>query len=147
MERTEEDKLTQSPVKVSFGGKEYEIKPLPIKYSLPWVKKVVKVLVGIIPLIEITSDKEQVFADAFGEILVARPEQLIDLLFEYAKNLNRGEIEEIASSGEVIHAFEEVMNFERPLFGMVPRAFKAAMPEEDLAKLLNISSPSGIKTP
>jgi len=144
MDRTEEDKITQASVKVMLGGQEYEIKPLPIKYSLLWVKKVTKILMGIVTLEGVTSDNEDAFADAFSEIMVTRPEQLIDLLFEYARDLDKDAIMEVASSGEIVNAFEGVMSFERPLFGMALRAFRAATPESDLAKILNISSPSGI---
>ena len=144
MERTEEDKLIQSPVSVKLGGKSYLIPPLPIKYSLPWVKKVAKILMGVVSLENVTSDNEEMFADAFSEIMVSRPEQLIDLFFEYARELNKDDICEVASSAEIVRAFEEVLSFERPLFGMVLRAFKAATPESDLAQILNISSLNGI---
>ena len=140
MSRSEEDILTQSPVVVTFGGQEYEIKPLPIKYSLPWVKKVAKILTEVVA--ETNMDES---AD-LGEIIGTRPEELINLLFEYARNLNREEIEEKASSAEIVRAFEGVMAFERPLFSMALRAFMAATPGEDLAKLLNISLPNGAKT-
>jgi len=143
MDRTDEDKLVQAPVSVKLGGVDYSIPPLPIKYSLPWVKKVSKILMGVVSMENVTSDNEEAFADAFGEIMVTRPEQLIELLFEYARDLDKESICEVASSAEIVHAFEEVLSFERPLFGMVIRAFRAATPEDDLAKILSISSPSG----
>lgn len=143
MDRTEEDKIIQAPVTVKLGGVDYSIPPLPIKYSLPWVKKVSKILMGVVSLENVTSDNEEAFADAFGEIMVSRPEQLIDLFFEYARELDKDAICEVASSAEIVCAFEEVLSFERPLFGMVLRAFQAATPESDLAKILNTLSPSG----
>lgn len=143
MDRTEEEKIIQSPASVKLGGKDYQIPPLPIKYSLPWVKKVSKILMGVVSLEGVTSDNEEAFADAFGEIMVSRPEQLIDLFFEYARDLDKEAISGVASSAEIVNAFEAVLSFERPLFGMVLRAFRAATPETDLAKILSTLSPSG----
>jgi len=140
--RSEEQKVAQSGVTVTFGGAEYTIAPLPIKRSLPWTKKVVEVLTGVLPLIDITSD-DPGWGEALGQVMVARPEQLIDLLFDYAVDLDRGAIEEVATSAEIVNAFEEVMQLEAPLFGMAMRAFAAAAPQSPSEKPLNTSSASG----
>uniref|UniRef100_A0A6M3IX45 Uncharacterized protein n=1 Tax=viral metagenome TaxID=1070528 RepID=A0A6M3IX45_9ZZZZ len=139
MPRTEEDKIVQSPVKVILGGREYEIKPLPIKYSLPWVKKVAGILVNILPMANIASDDEA-FSGAFNEIMVSRPEELVGLFFEYARDLNKAEIEETASSAEIVNAFEEVLSLERPLFGMTLRVIAKAMPQGSAVSLKSYSS-------
>lgn len=144
--RSEEDKLTQSAIKVVLGGQTYEIRPLAIKYSMPWTKKVVDILMGVLPLTEVTSD-DPLWASSLEQIMVARPEKLIDLLFEYAHDLKREEIEEVATSVEIVAAFEGVMSLEAPLLSMAMRAFMAATPKSDLERLLNTSSQSGISTP
>ena len=128
MSRTEEDKLLQSSVVVILGGKEYPIKPLPIKYSLPWVKKVAGILATIIPMTKITSDDSGAFSNALNEIIVDQPEQMVSLFFEYARELDRAEVEETASSSEIVNALEAVMELERPLFGMVMRVVAKAIP-------------------
>jgi hypothetical protein len=143
-ERTEEDKLVQSPVKVILGGKEYLIKPLPIKYSLPWVKKVIPLIADAIGMSNITSDDAQAFAGALNEVMISRPEQLCELFFEYARELDKAEIEEVASSREIVTAFEEVLAFERPLFGMTYRVFIKALNTADLENFLSSSLPSGM---
>ena len=128
MERTEEDKIVQSSIKVMLGGKEYEIKPLPIKYSLPWVKKVADILVDLGRLSKITSDKESEFRSALLNIMVEKPTLMVDLFFQYARDLKRSEIEEVASSSEIVVAFEGVLSLERPLFGMAIRIPGKVMP-------------------
>jgi len=144
--RTDEQKVAQTGVQVTFGGEKYTINPLPIKLSLPWTKKVVQILTGVLPLIEITSD-DPGWADALGQVMTARPEQLIDLLFEYARDLDREKVEEVATSAEIVTAFEEVMSIESPLFGMAMRAFAAAAPKSESEKPSSTSSPNGTSTP
>lgn len=128
MERTEEDKLVQAPVTVVLGGKEYEIRPLVIKYSLPWAKKMASMLIKIIPMARITTDDAASFTSAISEIMTSSPEQMIDMFFEYARELKRDEIENAATSLEIVKAFEAVLEFERPLFGMALRMIAKAMP-------------------
>jgi len=142
-DRTEEDKIVQAPVKVMLGGAEHEIKPLPIKYSLPWVKEVAGLLTGLISMVNINSDDEKAFSGALNDLMATRPGQLVDLFFQYARDLKREEIEEIASSAEIVNAFEEVLSFERPLFGMTFRVVAKAMPQGLSVVPSNSSSPSG----
>lgn len=137
MERTEEDKITQTPAKVILGGKEYEIKPLSIKYSLPWAKKMAQMLIKFIPLAAVKSDDGDAFTGAINEIIVVSPEQLVEMFFEYARDLDRKQIEDSATSIEIINAFEAVLEFERPLFGMALRLIGKAMPEKASAPLSN----------
>ncbi len=126
MERTEEDKIVQAPVKVILGGKEYPIHPLPIKYSLPWVKKVAALIGSFLSVSQVTTDDQQGFEAAFNHVMADNPVQVVELFFEYARDLNRDEIEEVASSAELVSAFEEVVKLERPLFGMTLHLIAAA---------------------
>ena len=118
MERTENQKVLQAPVKVILGGTEYEVKPLPLKDSLPWCKAVVAATVkGIASRSSISSDDPEKFDNAMTDLLYNKPEQLIDLFFRYAKDLDRAEIEGKATLNEIMDAFNTVRGIESRFFG------------------------------
>jgi len=116
MERTETDKILQSPVTVKIGGQDYEIKPLPIKYAVPWVKKVINLLIEASVLSMVTIDTPDLWKDAYITLMARNPAQIVDLFWEYARDLNKNTLEEVATSAEIMAAFEEVLDFELPLF-------------------------------
>ncbi len=116
MERTEEQKIIQEPIIVLFGGKEYEIKPLPIIKASPWRKRFISLMKDISALSSVTSDKDN-FLTALSDILSTKPDALVDLFFEYVPYLDRKEIENIASSQEILTAIEEVVALESPFLG------------------------------
>ena len=104
-----DNKIPQGSVKVTLGGQEYEIKPLVIKESKAWRKKVIKLLSSFSKYAEVTLDKPGDFSEALATALITMPDQMADLFFEYAKELNREEIEEVAVDYEVIEAFGKVI--------------------------------------
>ena len=114
--RTEEDKLLQIPLVVKLGGQDYEIKPLPIKYSVPWIKKIVSMLSEASVFSRVTTDTPDLWKDAFITLMSSNPAQIVDLFWEYARDLDKNKLEEVATSAEIMAAFEEVMTLERPLF-------------------------------
>ena len=121
MERTEEQKLTQEPIIVTFGGSKYEIKPLPIKYASPWRKKYIALMREISALAAVGSGEQDKFLDALSNILVDQPDKLVGLLFDYMPELNREDIESKASSAEILKALEEVITIESPFLGVAIR--------------------------
>ena len=131
MERTEEDKVVQAPIEVTLGGKVYEIPPLVIKYSRPWRKKLVA-LVAPLPAMASaefeTNDAE--FQSLFTQLLVQMPDETINLFFEYARELDRKEIEDIATDAEMSIAFAEVVKVAFPLSESLPNALKHLTPRQ-----------------
>lgn len=120
MERNEDDKVTQSGIKVILGGKEFEIRPLVIKYSKEWRKKSLPLLACLFQYSRLTSDETQGNAEelerAFTDLFTTKTDEILDSFFEFARELPREEIEGIATDGEVILAFMEVFNvFVAPL--------------------------------
>src|SRR4030043_261913 len=99
--RTEEQKILQEPVTVTFGGREFEIKPLPLIKATPWRKKFIELTKEMSALASVTSDSEE-FLNALADILTEKPDALVDLFFEYVPYLNREEIENVASSNEML---------------------------------------------
>ena len=121
MERTEDDKVTQSGIKVMLGGKEYEIVPLVIKYSKEWRKKALPLLSDLLQYTQISGETEG-FKEAMVELFTTKTDGMVDSFFEYARDLPREEIEDIATDGEVILAFMEVFNvFVAPLSAAVAK--------------------------
>ena len=127
MERTEEDKLTQSPIFVTFGGKEYPLRPLVIKESRAWRQEVIKALSQLPQLTQVTSEDKEKFDSALSTLLVTMPDTVVDLFFLYAKDLNRDEIEQVATDTEMAAAWEKVVNLAFPLLqGLVKTMSKMA---------------------
>lgn len=124
-QRTEEQKVAQAPVMVTFGGQQYELKPLVLKKAQPWRRKFIEAINETSGLSKILSDNPEDFEKAMLKVLLDKPEQMVELFFDYADNLNREEIENSASSKEILVALEEVVAFESPFFGAALRVVKA----------------------
>ena len=106
MERTEEEIVAQSGIKVILGGEEHFIKPLVIKYSGEWRKKAIPLISNLFSFAE--SKDPEVLQTAMQELFLEKTDEMLDCFFMYARDLDRKEIEEIATDGEVIVAFLEV---------------------------------------
>ncbi len=128
MERTEEDILTQAGIKVILGGVEYDIAPLVIRDSREWRKKVVALVAPVAQIAGTTSDTPDAFEQALTSLLVTMPDKVIDLFFEYAKDLNREDIESVTTDAEMSQAFKEVIAFAFPLAQNVPEVITHLYP-------------------
>ncbi|MDD5081781.1 MAG: hypothetical protein PHU08_00265 [Dehalococcoidales bacterium] len=128
MERTEEDKLTQSPITVSLGGRDYQVRPLVIRESREWRKQLIKAFAQLPQYINATTDEPEGFTKALNAMLVEMPDMVTDLFFSYAKELIREEIEGVATDAELSKAFEEVMAFAFPLAQTLTKVLGKASP-------------------
>jgi len=127
--RTEEQKILQSPVVVVLGGEEHQIKPLVIKDSREWRRKLASALGKLPEILQTTTDTPDSFSHALNAMLFEMPETVADLFFSYAKELNRDEIEGIATDAELASAFEEVVKIAFPLSGVLPKVLgKTSLP-------------------
>jgi len=124
VDRTEEQIVTKASITVILGGKEYEIAPLVIRDSREWRKKFID-LVGPLPSLLNTivdASNPEGFGSVLSQMMVTMPDQVIDLFFQYAKDLNREDIEAIATDTEMSKAFEEVVKVTFPLAESLPKA-------------------------
>jgi len=87
---------------------------LVIAESRKWRAKFVEFLGQYPKLAKITTDSPE-FSDALNNLLVVMPEQVIDLFFDYAKGLDRQQIEQQATDAELTKAFEQVVKLAFPL--------------------------------
>ena len=124
MERTEEDKIVQAGISVILGGKEYKIAPLVIRDSREWRKEVVGLLSSLPKYVNATTDTPEKFSEALNALMVALPDKVVDLFFSYAKDLDREEIEQVATDVEVAKAFEQVVEIAFPLAQSVTRTME-----------------------
>ena len=122
--RTEEQIVVHAPITVILGGKEYEIAPLVIRDSREWRRKVIKLIAPLPQLVRTTMDETQDFENVFNQMMIVMPDQTLDLFFEYAKNLDREEIEGIATDAEMAKAFEEVVKVAFPLAESLPKVLE-----------------------
>ncbi len=129
VERAEEQIVAQAGIKVILGGKEYSIAPLVIRDSREWRQKVIKLIAPLPNLVKITTDDSEGFGEALSQLLVFMPDQVLELFFEYAKDLNREEIEGVATDAELRDAFSEVMKIAFPLAEAVPAAIVQMAPK------------------
>lgn len=126
MERTEEEKVARAPVLVILGGKEYPIKPLVIRESREWRRKAIKLIAPLPNLVttKLDTDDPEVFEAGLTQVLITMPDEVADLFFDYAKDLNREEIEDEATDIELAAAFEEVAKLAFPLAESLPNLMK-----------------------
>ncbi|MBA7641802.1 hypothetical protein ES703_49487 [subsurface metagenome] len=130
MERTEEQIVTQAPILVILGGKEYPVKELNIRNARIWRAKVIKLISPVPQLVSTKIDTPEDFSKHLTEMLVAIPDQVIDVFFEYAKDLDREEIEDIATDKEMAQAFLEVIKVAFPLAESAPMVIARLYPKK-----------------
>ena len=120
--RTDMQKLTQEPITVTLGGKEYPIAPLVIKYSGEWRKKSMPLIAFLMSYSRLSAaakaagSNTEALEAATTELFTDKTDEIIESFFEYGRDLPRPEIEETATDGEIIVAFLEVFDaFVSPL--------------------------------
>jgi len=121
--RTEEQKIYQVGVKVTLGGNEYDVRPLKLREEREWRQKLSKLIGSLPKYAKVTTDDPEAFSGAVDVILVSMPDDVVDLFFDYARDLDREAIEEEATGAEVAEGFKAVMDLAFPL----PQALTEAM--------------------
>jgi len=130
MERTEEEKLAQAGFEVTLGGRKYSIAPLVIRDSREWRKKVISLIAPLPNLAQTSLDTPEGFEQALSSMLLEMPNEVIDLFFEYAKGLNRSEIESVTTDAEMASAFMEVVAFAFPLADSPAEVLRRLYPQK-----------------
>ena len=112
--RAEDAKVVQEGLKVILGGKEYTVAPLVIRDSREWRKEVGPWKAELSKYASVDSEKPEEFEKALTTLMVERIDETVDFFFKYAKDLNREEIEGIATDSEVVAAFNKVFEYAFP---------------------------------
>jgi hypothetical protein len=113
--RTEEEKVLQAPLKIILGGTEHDVKPLVIRDSRAWREKVSRLMGDIPKHTKPDTNDPDGFQSAMESLMVAAPNTIINLVFEYAVDLDRDEIEATATDHEMGEAFYKILEFAFPL--------------------------------
>jgi len=113
--RTEEDKIAQAPLTITLGGVNYDVKPLVIRDSRVWRKKVSALLGNIPKYANADTDNPEEFKVAMENMMSIAPDAIIDLVFDYCVDLNREEIEAVATDAEIGVAFTKILEVAFPL--------------------------------
>jgi hypothetical protein len=135
MPRTEEEKLTQSPLKVKFGEIEYTIKLLPVLKSREWRAQVEQQLGPMVASIQPMTIAGRFVIAGLSTAISTFPEKMCDLLFAYSTELPKGKILEEATDEQIGVAFSMIWEI----------AFANFLPQISMAKeMLNppATSPS-----
>lgn len=113
---------------VTLGGVEYTINELPARKNSQWRQGFEERLGPILNLVEqagagaaiSTSDDLMRIAHQVGRVLVKAPDTLIDLIFDYAPNLDaaRELILDAAYDSELIGAFQAILGLAYPFGGL-----------------------------
>ena len=106
--RTEEQILAQAPLKVVLGGKEYEVALLVMRDSRKWRADAAKLLASLPEVTGVDTDDPKAFGGAVGILMNVMPDTVCDLFFQYAKDLDRDEIEAVATDIELVAAFQVI---------------------------------------
>ena len=128
--RTEDDKLCRSPLVVVLGGIEREIRILSIREAREWRAKLAGYLTKLPKWTSVTTDQPDDFENAMNAMMIEVPDMVSDLFFAYAKELDKKEIEDVATDQELAKAFQEVAVFALPLTGSLVQAMSAGSARE-----------------
>lgn len=124
-ERTEEQIVFQEGIKVTLGGKEYEIKPLSLKKAREWRKKFGELMTEVSQGANVKPDETEKVAVSINTLINILPDRIIDLFFEYAPYLNKEQIENEATEQEMSKAFSEVISIAFPLARNLAQTLKS----------------------
>ena len=128
--RTEDQIVAGEPLRVTLGGKQYEIKPLKINAQYRWRKRFYEEFSkaaqpflnnrkpGLLARL-MGKDETDQFIEGLRIAFLEMPERISDLFFAYAPYLPRAEIEENATEAELVTAFQGVMQISFPFAGML----------------------------
>lgn len=119
-QRTEEQKLTQAPLNVTLGGKDYEVKLLSIKASAEWRRKAADAVCAVRDYAGMASDEKtasdgEAFAKSIRGLMSLSQDEVVNLFFAYARDLPRDIIENEANEQELAVAFDQVVEVAFPL--------------------------------
>jgi hypothetical protein len=133
MPRTEEEKVTQAPLKVTFGETEYAIKLLPVLKSRDWRAKVEQELGPMVANLKPMTVAGRFAIAGLSTAISTFPEKMCDLLFAYAVDLPKDKILDVATEEQIDLAFSRIWEI----------AFANFLPQISMAKeMLNPAVPS-----
>jgi hypothetical protein len=106
--RNEKDKITMAPIKVTFGDKEYDIKPLRVLKQQEWRVKAKDLLGPVVDKMTVVRLANNTLVTGLPTAIAPFPDAVIELLFLYATNLEKEKILEEATEEQIAVAFSQI---------------------------------------
>lgn len=116
--RTEAQIISQAPIKLTFGEKVFDVKPLRMGKNLEWKEKLTNEFGDIIKTFEEPAGVNNLLS-GLTLALMRMPEKLAKLVFEYAPYLPKNEIMELATDEQLSQAFSEIMQVAYPFLAQL----------------------------
>jgi hypothetical protein len=111
MPRTEQDKVLMSPLKVKFGEKDYEIRPLRARKAQKWRQQLCDEIGPIVEKLQPVAVSKVLFVQGLSAAMMQFPEKVYELLFTYAPYLPQDEIldeDKGATEEQLAYAFAQI---------------------------------------
>lgn len=119
--RTEEEILGQLPIKLRFGNKDYDVKPLRILKARMWRESLIKEVESIAGSLQQDASTSPVFVNGLAFVFLQFPQKMADLIFSYAPNLPReiieGDSDEAGTEEQLARAFGQIVQIAFPFVG------------------------------
>lgn len=114
-DRTEEQKVVQETLKIPLGEKIEEVRLLTIKEARAWRVRVAEALAQVPALASVDAKDPEKFKAGVDGIFSTIPDLVLDLFFDYARDLDRDAIEEVATDSQLALGFAQVAEVAFPL--------------------------------
>jgi hypothetical protein len=116
--RSESDMIAKSPVQVTLGDVNYDIKPLPILKARKWRTLLAATMNELVGTLQENQSKDNM-GPALTAALVRFPEKMAELIFEWSPELPKDKIIEEATEEQLSVAYSKVMQFAYPFLAQV----------------------------
>lgn len=129
-DRTEDDILAHTPIKLMLGKKEHPLPPLPLRKGAEWRAKLMKVLNDMAASALSSGMSPDGFMKGLMVAFFTFPEQVLELLIAYSPELLEPEREFLmdhATDEEIVVGFSRILTVAFPYFSLLGSMKTAAM--------------------
>jgi hypothetical protein len=123
-QRSEDEIISMSPMRVTLGHKEYDLHPLPIKKARIWREKLTNIMSEIVGSMGNKDISKQSMTEGLTAALIAFPDKVADLVFEWSPDLPQDTILEEATEGQMNAAFSAIMVMAYPFLAQLVTAMQ-----------------------
>lgn len=113
--RTDAEKLSNKPIKVTMGGVEYDIHPQPLRQSRLWKQKARPVVEQFQGMFKVDLSDNEAAITALVTFIFDTLDELIDLVLDYDPSLPKEVLLDTATEEEALEAVMAVIHLAFPL--------------------------------
>jgi hypothetical protein len=111
--RTEQEMFAMTPLKVKFGAKSYDVKPLTVGPSLEWRNRLLSEATDMITQLKAQGQSTEDIVAGLGQVWFSFPKKLVELIRAYCPDL-AAEVVEAGSTEQICATFQGIMQMEFP---------------------------------